>query len=72
MSSGDESDAEPMYMDMLEAIHDRSKSHPSINRREACYNIRDRFKQRRAERRGELLSTRNMSKVYTRYLRLFK
>ena len=36
MSSGDESDAEPMYTEMLEDIRDDSQSHPSVNRREAC------------------------------------
>ena len=49
VSSGNESDAEPMSVDMLEHILDRSQSHPSINRREACYEIRDRFNQRQAE-----------------------
>ena len=44
LSSGDESDAEPMSMDMLEDIRVRSLYHPSINRREARYNICDRIK----------------------------
>ena len=35
MSSGNESDAEPMSTDMLEEIRDGVQSHPSINRREA-------------------------------------
>ena len=56
MSSGDESDAEPMPMDMLEGIFDRSQSHPIINRREACYKMHYCIKQRRAERTGVLLS----------------
>ena len=63
MSSGDESDAEPMPTDMLEYICDGSQSHPSINRREARYKIRDRFKQVQAEWQGSLLSMRNMGKV---------
>ena len=33
ISSGDESDAEPISTDMLEDIRDGSKSHPRINRR---------------------------------------
>ena len=41
MSSGDESDAEPMSTDMLEDISDVSQSHMRINRREACYKICD-------------------------------
>ena len=35
ISSGDESDAEPMSTDMLENICDGSKFYPSVNRREA-------------------------------------
>ena len=45
MSSGDESNAEPMYTDMLEDISGGSQYHPIINRTEARYNIRDSFKQ---------------------------
>ena len=41
MSSGDESDAEPMSMDMLEDIRDGIQSHPIVNRREKRYRIRD-------------------------------
>ena len=44
MLSVDESDAEPMSKEMLEDIRDSSKSHMSINRREARYKIRDRIK----------------------------
>ena len=33
LDSGDESDDEPMYMDMLEDICDRCQSHQNINRR---------------------------------------
>ena len=32
MSSGNDSDDEPMYTDMLEDICDGSQSHPTINR----------------------------------------
>ena len=35
MDSGDDYDDEPMSMDMLEDICNSSKSHPSVNRREA-------------------------------------
>ena len=41
MNSGDESDDDPMSTEILEGILDRSQSHPNINRREACYKIRD-------------------------------
>ena len=46
VSPGDESDAETMPTDMLEDIRYGSQYHPSINRREARYNIRDCIKQR--------------------------
>ena len=44
ISSGDESDAEPMSTNMFEDIHDGSQYHPSIKRREALYKICDRIK----------------------------
>ena len=43
---GDESDDESMSTEMLEDIRDISKSHPNVNRRESCYKISDRIKQR--------------------------
>ena len=39
MDSGDESDHNPISMEMLENICDGSQSHPSINRREECHKI---------------------------------
>ena len=51
-----------MSTDMLEYIHDRSQSRPSINRREARYKICGCFKQRKAKCKGALLSTQNMGK----------
>ena len=62
MSSGNESDSEPMSTDMLEDICGRSKYHPSINRRETRYKIYDRIKQNIYEWNGLLLSTQNMGK----------
>ena len=46
MDYGDESDHDPISKEMLEDICDRSKSHPNVNKREACYKIRDSIKQR--------------------------
>ena len=69
MSSGDESDAEPMYMDMLEDIRVRSQSNPSINRREAHYKTSDCFKQSRPEWKGALLSMQNMGKGLQKLLK---
>ena len=48
MSSGGESDAEPMSKYMLEDIRDGNQSHPRITRREARYNIRDQIKRGKA------------------------
>ena len=45
MSSGDESDVEPISTQMLEDICGGSQSHPRVNRIEAHYNICDRIKQ---------------------------
>ena len=62
MSSGDESDAEPMSTDMLEDICDGIQSHMSINRRQARYKMHGHNKEMKAERKGALLSTQNMGK----------
>ena len=60
MDSGGESDDEPMSKDILEDIFDGSKSHPKINRREACYKIHDRIKERQPECKGALKAMRNL------------
>ena len=62
MDSGNESDAKPMSTEMLEYIHDGSKYHPRVNRKEARYKICDRIKRSQAEWKGILLSTQNMGK----------
>ena len=60
--SGNESDYEPMYMNMLEDISDGSQYHPSINIREARYKIHGSIKRGQAECKGALLSMQNMGK----------
>ena len=40
MSSGNESDDEPISTEMLEDIRGGSQYHPNLNRREARYKIR--------------------------------
>ena len=62
MDSGDESDDEPMFTDILEDICDVSKTYPSVTIREAHYKINDRIKQSQLEWKRLLLSTRNMGK----------
>ena len=52
MDSGNESDHDHIYTEMLEDIHDGSQSHPNINRREANYKIRDHIKQIQLEWEG--------------------
>ena len=59
-----------MSTSMLEDIHDRSQSHPNINRRDACYKIRDHIKHRQLELKGALKYTRNMSKGSHKVLKL--
>ena len=62
MDSGDESDHDLISTDMLEDICDGSQSHPSVNRREEHYKIRDNIRQRQLEWKGALKSTQNMGK----------
>ena len=52
MDSGYESDDEPISTDVLEDMCDVSKSHLSVNRREAGYRIRDLIKRRQMEWKG--------------------
>ena len=44
MVTGDESEDEPISTDMLEDNREGSQSHTRVNRREACYQIRDHIK----------------------------
>ena len=62
MDSGDDSDYDPIFTEMLEEICDGSQSHPNVNRREARYKIRDRIKQIQLEYKGALKATQNMGK----------
>ena len=62
MDSGDESDDDPIFMEILEDIRDGSQSHPGFNKREDRYKIRDRIRQRQSEWRGALKATQDMSK----------
>ena len=62
ISLDNESDAEPIPMDMLGKIRYRIQYHSNITRRETCYKIHYCIKQRQAEWKGALLSTLNMGK----------
>ena len=57
MPSGNQYDAETMSTEMLEDICDGNQSHPSVNRREARYKIRDHIKRGQSGWKGEFLST---------------
>ena len=48
MDSGYGSEDEPMSTDMLEDFRDSIQSHPSVNRREAHYKIRNHIKPRQS------------------------
>ena len=45
MSSGDDTNDEPMSAEMLEYIRDGSQYHMIVNRRKACYKVSDCIKQ---------------------------
>ena len=52
-----------MSTEMLEDISYSIQSHSNVNRREACYKIRDRIKQIQSEWKGTLKATQTMGKV---------
>ena len=62
MDYGDESNNEPVSMDMLEDILDGSQSHPNIHRREERYKKRDRVRQKESQWKAALKATRSMGK----------
>ena len=66
MSSGNESDAEPMSADMLEDISDGSQSHLIINRREALYRINDHFNKGKWNVNERYYQRETWMNVYTR------
>ena len=62
MDSGDQSDDKPMSKEMLEDIHDCSKSHTRVNRRDTRYKICDCIIQRQTKRKVAPKATQNMVK----------
>ena len=56
------SDTDLISMEMLEDICYRSQTHPNVNRREACYKIRDLIMQGQLEWKGALKATQSMVK----------
>ena len=53
---------------MLEEIRDGSQTHPTVNKREACYKIRDRVRQNESQWKRALKSTQIMGKVLHKVL----
>ena len=49
MDSGNESDHDLIPTEMLEDIRDGSQTHPNVNKREACYKIRDCVRQKESQ-----------------------
>ena len=68
MSSSDESAAEPMSTDILEDIRDGSQSSQNINRREACYKIRNQIKQRQGGMERSIIINMKYGKRFTQII----
>ena len=58
----EKSDHDHISTEMLEDICDGSQTHPTVNKREARYEIRDRVRRKKSQRKGALKATRNMGK----------
>ena len=71
MDSDDDYEDETMSTEMLEEIRDGSKSHTSVNRREARQKIRDHIKRRKMELKGFLLSMQNICKGLHKVFKAF-
>ena len=62
INSGDGSDHDLISTEMLENIRDGIQTHQNVNRREACYKIRDRISQIQSEWKGASKATQSMVK----------
>ena len=60
INSGDESDNDITYTEMLEDISDGSQTHPNVNIIEARYKIRACIRKRQSEWKGALKSMQSM------------
>ena len=61
--TNEKSDHDLISMEMLEDIRDGSQAHPTVNKREARYEIRDRIRRKESQWKLALKATRNMVKV---------
>ena len=62
IDSNEKSDHDFISKEVLEDIRDGSKTHPTVNKREARYEIRDRVRRKELQWKGALKATRNMGK----------
>ena len=62
LDSNENSNNDLISTEMLEEIRYGSQTHPTVNKREVRYIIRDRIKQRKSEWKGALKATHNMGK----------
>ena len=69
LDSNEKSDHDLISTEMLEDIHDGSQTHPNVNKREAHYKIRDRFRQKESQWKGALKATRSLHKVFSMILK---
>ena len=60
MDSGNESDHDNIYTEMLENNCDGSQYHPNFIQRELCYKIRDCIKRRQSDLKKAIKDTQNM------------
>ena len=67
LDSNENSDHDLISTEMLEDICDGSQTHPTVNKREARYEIRDRVMRKELQWKGALKAMPNMGKVYIRY-----
>ena len=63
LDSNENSDHDLIYTEMLEDIRDGSKTHPTIDKREAPYEIRDCVRRKESQWKGVLKATRNIVKI---------
>ena len=57
LDSNEKSDHDIISREMLEDIRDGSQTHPNVNKKEACYKIRDRVRQKESQQKGALKAT---------------
>ena len=62
LDSNENSDHDLISTEILEDIRDGSQTHPTVNKREARYEICDRIRRKKSQWKGALKATRNMGK----------